>query len=198
MQEPEHLTQDRGQAHPGIKMPAIAAGASEGPYVPRALCNAKLSGSSQYRKALNRRSPGHLARLLVLRVPHFIASHTNTGGRALRGAGFLSYTRIQAGFGETSPTQCLQIHQVKFPHTAGRLAGWWGLVMSFTPTPHSACWGYINQMERMQAHLEGAPWPAQGCHLELSDALLFVPVTQKQGPFVPSVICCATMTRQSV
>lgn len=67
--------------------------------------------------------------------------------------------------------------------------------------PHAACWGCtcrLDHRERMQAHLEGAPWPAQGCHLELSDALLFIPVTQKQGPFVPIVICWATMPRQSV
>lgn len=67
--------------------------------------------------------------------------------------------------------------------------------------PHAACWGCtcrLDHRERMQAHLEGAPWPAQGCHLKLSDALLFIPVTQKQGPFVPIVICWATMPRQSV
>lgn len=101
---------------------------------------------------------------MVLTVPHFTASHANTGGGALRSAGFLSYTRIQAGFGESSPTRCLQIHQVKFPHAAGRLAGRSGLMMSFTP-PTAVCWGYpcrLNQTERMQAHLEGAPWPAQG------------------------------------
>lgn len=115
-----------------------AAGTSKeafGLHGPCALCNAKLPESSQYGKALDGRSPGRLARLLVLRVPHFTASHANPGGRALRSAGFLSYTRIQAGFGESSPTWCLQIHQVKFPHTVGRLAGWLGLVMSFTPPP---------------------------------------------------------------
>lgn len=147
-----------------------AAGTSEGAFGlhgPCVLCIAKLSESSQYGKALDRCSPGRLAKLLVLRVPHFTASRANPGGRALRSAGFLSYTRIQAGFGESSPTRCLQIHQVKFPHTAGRLAGWSGLEMSFTP-PTVACWGYpcrLNQIEQMQAHLEGTPWPAQGCHL---------------------------------